>query len=771
MTIVRQLNLLFIAAAVVICLAMTLIAAQREYRIALDSVQQRAETLVTGRPALQYSLYSEDEAALQGALADFLSIESVSAGAAFNTGALITAAPSRGAITTFPIAMLRRGVDTTGTGVASFDEAQQAGSTGFWPMLFGNREPIYLTLPVFTATNPTQKGLAAEDFARALVASDGNGSRVVIGYIGVEVSRTGLMAQTTSRAGSVLLIVTILLAGFLVLLQIFLKRAMQSISRLKTISMALASGEAADAADIERAGEFSEIARALNKFVKDARNLNQEMSMEKNLFRLQAEHSASELSAKDEELTKIADQVTESREQIRKLASYDRITDLPNRGLFLEHVNRLLRLADRDETHTALLCLSLVNFERIQESMGRNFGDLMLKEVAKRLVGSLRASDMLGHYVDSHQSINVSRLSGDEFAVVLNRLTSSDHAGDIAQRVAEAISRAVKIDGRELFPNPAIGIAVAPRDGNEAELLLKHASAAKHHAAASSTTNHLFYTDQMDTGDGEEFKLAPAIRKAMAANEFNIHYQPQINTTYGSITSAEAFLRWEHPEYGQVSPFKFVPIAEESGLIVELGNWVLTEACRQLKEFREQGLELPRVALNISPQQLSQEFPNQVRDALKEFELEGSSLELGLSEDILARDDGRALYILLELKAMGVHLSLENFGTTPSSFVYISRYPLDDIKIERGFVADCHQREDTHRLVDAVISMANSLGLEAVAEGVETEGEYRHLINHGVRTMRGYLFSRPIPAEELREQVGAPWHFMKKIQALDEPVT
>jgi EAL domain-containing protein (putative c-di-GMP-specific phosphodiesterase class I) len=273
----------------------------------------------------------------------------------------------------------------------------------------------------------------------------------------------------------------------------------------------------------------------------------------------------------------------------------------------------------------------------------------------------------------------------------------------------------------------------------------------------------------MDTGDGEEFKLAPAIRRAMAANEFSIHYQPQINTTYGSVTSAEALLRWEHPEYGQVSPFKFVPVAEESGLIVELGNWVLLETCRQLQMFREQGLDLPRVAINVSPQQLSQDFPGQVHDALRQFGLEGSSLELGLSEDMLARDDGRALYILMELKAMGIHLSLENFGTTPSSFVYISRYPLDDIKIDRSFVAECDQREEAHKLVDAVIAMASSLGLVAVAEGVETEGEYRYLVKRGVRVMRGYLFSRPIPADELREQVGAPWHFMKRIQNIEEP--
>lgn len=770
MTIVRQLNLLFVGAALVLCCALTLMAAQREYAAAGVALEQRALATVAGRPDLQYRIYAADAVALERTLADFRALEGVTAAAVYNTDRLLAALPAVGVAGALSLATLRRGLNPTDTGLASLDELGAQVDPGFWPTLAGNRSPLYITLPVLTGTNPTRKGLGADDFSRALLERNGNDSRVVLGYVALAVDRSALLHKTASNAGRVFLATALLLAALLLLLQIFLARATRSISRLRHISLALASGQVADAADIADSGEFADIAEALDAFVKDARNRNQAMSMEKNLFRLQAEQRASALTEKDAALNRAADEVAQSREQIRRLASYDRITDLPNRGLFLEHVNRLLRLAERDDTHTALLCLSLVNFDRIKETMGRSIGDLMLREVAKRLVGCLRGSDMLGHYVDTNQSINVSRLSGDEFAVVLNRLGSAEHAGDIAGRVAEAVASAVKIDGRELFPNPAIGIAVAPRDGVDAERLLRHASAAKHHAAASSTTSHLFFTDQMDAGDGEEFRLAPAIRRAMADNEFSIHYQPQINTTYGSVTSAEALLRWEHPEYGQVSPFKFVPVAEESGLIVELGNWVLVETCRQLREFREQGLELPRVALNISPQQLSQDFPGRVRDALQQFGLDGSSLELGLSEDILARDDGRALYILMELKALGVHLSLENFGTTRSSFVYISRYPLDDIKIDRGFVAECDQREDARKLVDAVISMAGSLGLVAVAEGVETRGEYRYLVNRGVRLMRGYLFSRPIPADELREQVGAPWHFMKRIQGFDEPL-
>lgn len=766
MTIVRQLNVLFIVAAIALCCALALMAAHRDYNVAATELQQRAAAAVVGRPDLQYSIYTTNAKALAKVLEDFQLLEGVTAAIVFNTDNALASSGGAGDLQSVYLNTLRRDLSPTDAGLTSLDESGTRSNPGFWQSLIGNQSPLYISLPVLTATNPSRKGLTPEDFSRALLTRHGNASRVVIGYVALAVDRSVLLERAASGAGRVFLVTAALLGVFLLLMQVLLKRATRSISRLRQLALALASGEAVDATEIENSGEFVDIARALNSAVKEARNRNQEMSMEKNLFRLQAEQSASALSAKDAEINRITEEVTQSREQIRKLASYDRITELPNRGLFLEHVNRLLRLAERDGTRTALVCMSLVNFDRIKESMGRNIGDVMLREVAKRLVGSLQDNELPGHSLDTRQNINISRLSGDEFAVVLSGLASNDQAGDVAQRVAAAVAGAVKVEGRELFPNPALGIAVAPGDGNDAERLLKYASAAQHHAAMSSTTSHLFFTEHMDTGDGDEFKLAPAIRRAMAANEFSIHYQPQINTTYGSVTSAEALLRWEHPEYGQVSPFKFVPVAEESGLIIELGNWVLVEACRQLRAFRDEGLDLPRVAINVSPQQLSQDFPGQVHDALRRFGLDGSSLELGLSEDILARDDGRALYILMELKGMGVHLSLENFGTTPSSFVYISRYPLDDIKIDRSFVAECDQREEATKLVDSVIAMTNSLGLVAVAEGVETEGEYRYLANRGVRLMRGYLFSRPIPADELREQVGAPWHFMKRIQTI-----
>ena len=770
MTIARQFNLLSVTVAAAVCIALTLFTAQREYQLSLDNFASESRALVLSRPHLQYLLYSADEAALSDELRQFLAKSSSSfVTMAFEaTGTLLARSGTLGDNPPY-LAELRGQLSANETGLRSLGADRLPQDTGFWQTLFGNRAPIYLSVPVLSATDPTAKNLSPADFARALFDADSQRSEVVMGYIAIGLDRGAILSDAMNRAGQVFLVAAIVLAIGLLLLQFLINRIVAPLNRFKKLAQELASGEASLDADTVRGGEFADIIRALSNFVKNSRNLNQEISMEKNLFRLQAEQSASELTAKDEELSRMEHRFAESKEQIRKMASYDRITELPNRGLFIEHVNRLLRLAERDDSHTALLCFSLVNFDRIQESLGRNTGDLLLKEVSKRLVGCLRASDMLGHYLDTNQSINVSRLAGDEFAIVLNRLSTVEDAGEVAKRITEVISKVVKIAGNELFAQPIIGIAVAPRDGTDAERLLNHASAAKQYAAISSTTSFLYFTQQMETGDGDEFKLTPALRRAMARNEFSLHYQPQINATYGSVTSAEALLRWEHPEHGQVSPFKFVPLAEESGLIIELGNWVLVEACRQLRQFRDQGLELPRIALNISPQQLTQDFPLRVRETLKQFELDASSLELGLSEDILARDDGRALYILMDLKSIGVHLSLENFGTTPSSFVYVSRYPLDDIKIDRGFVADCDQREDAARLVNAVIAMASSLGLETVAEGVETTGEYRYLMDKGVRVMRGYLFSKPIPAEHLAELVNAPWHFLEQIQTIKDP--
>jgi EAL domain-containing protein (putative c-di-GMP-specific phosphodiesterase class I) len=298
------------------------------------------------------------------------------------------------------------------------------------------------------------------------------------------------------------------------------------------------------------------------------------------------------------------------------------------------------------------------------------------------------------------------------------------------------------------------------------EVLLRCASTAMQHAKSTSNGNVLFYKEDMEPTDQDDFKIESELRKAIHRNELSLHYQPQVDTTDGSIICAEALLRWESRELGLVSPARFIPLAEKTGLIWELGDWVLVEACRQMKALKEQGLELPRIAINISPGQLRPEFITRVREVLLAANLSPSILELGLAEVILMDNDSDIFKFLQELKETGVYLSLDNFGTNHAPISYLGRYPLDEIKIDRSFVLNCDTRKDAAKLVKAIIAMARSLNVDTVAEGVETAGQYRFLAANGVSIMRGYLFSKPVPAAELQQLLLVPWHFMPQLQRM-----
>jgi EAL domain-containing protein (putative c-di-GMP-specific phosphodiesterase class I) len=269
----------------------------------------------------------------------------------------------------------------------------------------------------------------------------------------------------------------------------------------------------------------------------------------------------------------------------------------------------------------------------------------------------------------------------------------------------------------------------------------------------------------MDATGVGRLKLEADLRKAVERKQLVLHYQPQINTLTGAVAGAEALLRWEHPEHGTVPPFQFIPLAEEIGVIDELGDWVLAEACRQMKEFDEQGLELPKVAINVSAFQFTVTFVDRIREVLKQFELPASRLELGLSEGILMDEDRTTYQSLRDLKALGVYLSVDDFGTGYATLGYLSRYELDELKIDRSFVLDCVNNENRGKLVLAIISMARSLGLGIVAEGVETEEQYRFLIDNGAEVVQGYLFSKPVTAGELKRML-APWHFVEQVQSI-----
>ena len=517
--------------------------------------------------------------------------------------------------------------------------------------------------------------------------------------------------------------------------------------------------------EIKASGDIRDIANVLNNVLGGFTNLRRETDAGQRLLSMKVDERTSQLSERDEKLNKAAEEISETKSRLQRVAYYDSLTALPNRRLFAEQLDLLLELNQRNGHTLALLFLNLDNFKRINDSLGHSAGDEVLLEVAKRLIVSIRGSDAIGHYVETAQKIEVSRLGGDEFTVVLNQLDKVESAGVVAERLLAELEKPMLVEGQEIVISPSIGVSTSPGDGSCAEALLKTAGIAMHYAKESVRDKYLFYAKHMEDSGVGRLKLEADLRKAVERGELELHYQPQVNTLSGAVAGAEALLRWEHPEHGAVPPSQFIPIAEEIGVISTLGDWVLAEACRQLKLFDELELTLPKIAINVSAFQFTRSFPQRVREILQQHEVPASRIELGLSENILMDEDQAVSEILLELRDFGVYLSVDDFGTSYAPLGYLSHYRLDGLRIDRSFVLECDRSDSQARLVKAIIALARSLELVIVAEGVETAEHYRFLIDNGADVMQGYLFSKPVPAEQLKA-ILAPWHFVQQLQEL-----
>lgn len=769
MTITNKINVLFICVTLLLGGIATGYTAYREYQINLDHVVEGSLARVLSRPELQVHIYRQDKDGLQRVLDDFLQPHNIVLAIAINSQGetLARREQPESVVAALPsFATLREGFSTVGAGLSAFDSAQQPTGIGLWSSLVESGSPIHLTMPVFSSVNPTRRDLTEVDFFTGMTIPATQNSLVVIGYIQLAIARAGLLADISPAVRRVFfgsLALTLLLGAALIMTT---RRITRPLSQLSRLADQIASGEIHNPVEIEGGKEFKDIAHVLNAVMGGVSSHTNEINVDHKLLSWKVDEKASQLSERNEELDKATAEISETRSQLHQMSYYDSLTSLPNRRLFTEQLSLLLRLAQREGKPLALLFLNLDNFKRINDSLGHSAGDLLLREVGKRLTGCLRDSDMLAHYVDTGTRIDVSRLGGDEFTVVLNQLDSIDSAGLVARRIIDKLVEPMLIDEQEVVVTPSVGIAVSPADAVDVEGLLKAAGTAMHHAKDSTRDDFLFYNKEMNATGLDHLKLEADLRKAIEREQLVLHYQPQVDTSNGGIVGAEALLRWEHPEFGQVPPFKFVPLAEEIGLIDALGDWVLVEACRQMAEFRQQGVELPRVAINVSTFQFGAAFTHRVKEVLQEADLPASMLELGLSEGILVENDRGTSKALQELQEMGVYLSVDNFGTSYSPLNYISRQPLDELKIDRSFILDCDKREASARLVSAIIAMARSLDLRMVAEGVETENQYQFLSDNGARVMQGYLFSEPVPAAELKQLLVVPWHFMTQIQRI-----
>ena len=767
--ITKSFNVILIATALVLSLVLTFFAAQREYQLALAGVVEQSQNKITGHPELQLHILAKNKPGLREALGSFLEIDAVTQALGYSNQSEFLASRERDEYSS-PAApslqLLRNKLSVTATGLSAIDSGQQNVSTGFLAALQQSPPPLYMTLPVLSTLDASYAELPAGELMSKLVTSSRQGSLPVIGFLTATIDRNVLVASLLPAAlQSFFISLALLMLGALTV-HLVMRKRMAPLSEIKEAAAKVIAGEAGVSIDVRGNNEFSNIARALNLLLMDTSKQTQQLGLEKKILTLKADESASELSERDRALSRATDEIDATRKQLHQLANYDALTGLPNRNLFTTQLALFLRLSKRSAKPLALLCLNLNDFSRVNESLGHSTGDLVLREVAKRLVGCLRSSDILGHYAHADENINISRLSGDEFAIVLNELDTVDSAGIVAQRIIDNLGEPMAVEGHELVVTPSIGIAVAPADGIEVESLLRSANVAMQQSESANQARCQFYHSDMEPTGPDELKLELALRKAIERGELCIHYQPQVDTVNGAITSVEALLRWQHPDMGDVSPSLFIPLAERIGMIREIGNWVLLKACRQMKAFENQGLELPRLAINISPQQLNHEFVKQLGEVLESVSLSPALLELGLSEGVLMGNDSSVLDVLREFKELGVYLSLDNFGTQYAHLGNLGHYPLDEIKIDRRFIKGCDKNTSATRLALAVIAMTRSLGLDTVAEGVETEEEFRFLVDREVRFMRGYLFSKPLPAEQLQELLATPWYFMKQVQRM-----
>ncbi|HJV32107.1 MAG TPA: EAL domain-containing protein, partial [Bacillales bacterium] len=432
------------------------------------------------------------------------------------------------------------------------------------------------------------------------------------------------------------------------------------------------------------------------------------------------------------------EKLAESEEKMKHMAFFDELTDLPNRALFHRHIKEMIEQAKKQNSQIAVMFIDLDRFKFINDSMGHSFGDLFLKKVSKRM------AQILG------DEGTVYRFGGDEFCVLIE-INELNQAVLAAQKMIEGFTKTFWIENRELYSTPSIGISFYPKDGEDEDSLIKHADIAMYKAKNLGGNNFQLYAAELELKNSNKMEMENAIRKAILNKEFFIHYQPKMNLNNGELIGLEALIRWKHQDWGLISPLQFISIAEETGLIIPIGTWVLQEACRQLKEWHLDGFSTLCMAVNISPRQFQDEyFIKMIKNVLQDIQLNPKYLQIEITENIM-NNRNESFYILSELKQLGVKISIDDFGTGYSSFSYLKNLPIDEIKIDKSFVDDIPANQKDNAIVKTIIDMGYHLQVNVTAEGIETEQQYLTLKQHRCHVGQGFFFSKPLPPDEVKK--------------------
>ncbi|NEV62438.1 putative bifunctional diguanylate cyclase/phosphodiesterase [Thiorhodococcus minor] len=440
----------------------------------------------------------------------------------------------------------------------------------------------------------------------------------------------------------------------------------------------------------------------------------------------------------------------EAEAHIHRLAYYDSLTKLPNRVYFLSHLEQTLELSQRYGRLGALLFLDLDNFKQVNDSLGHHYGDCLLREVAERLLGCLRASDLVSAIPGADARHQLARLGGDEFALLLPEIRAGEDAARVAERITAALSRHFSLDGHQVAVTPSIGITLFPRDGLCADDLLRNSDMAMYQVKRGGKNAYSFYDTALDRAARRRMQVEQALRQAIEEETLAVHFQPQIDLRTGAVKGLEALLRWRHATLGEIPPGEVIPIAEETGLIMPLGHWVLRHACEQLAAWRLGGTPVARIAVNVSAKQFVQPgFPGQVRNVLDDTGIEPDALELELTESVLMSQAEASIRALEALRGIGVQIAIDDFGTGYSSLAYLKRFPIDRLKIDRRFIENIDHDRDNAAIAQAVMGMAMTMSLHVTAEGVESPAQLRFLSRHCCDEAQGFLFSKAVPARDV----------------------
>jgi diguanylate cyclase (GGDEF)-like protein len=547
----------------------------------------------------------------------------------------------------------------------------------------------------------------------------GHATGPIVGAVILEYTRT----RAELLAASLTPMVTVGVVGLacVLLVGIFGFRLVHSIAlRLRNVQVGverMSRGDFAARLATDASDEIGQLKAAFNNMARDLQTSRDEL-----LVRIQSERKAAQ--------------------QVEYLAYHDKLTGLCNRSMFSRLLEQSLAESRRYARPLAVMFVDLDHFKNINDTLGHEAGDTLLHEVAQRLKSCMRDSD------------TVARLGGDEFVVLLPCANDRDGVAAVAQKIIGVLAQPFAIAGQEFRVTASVGISCYPDDGNDEPTLMKHADIAMYQAKEEGRNSFMFYSPAMNRHSIERLAFESSLRVALEAQQFHIHYQPKVDCRTGRMTGVEALLRWRHPELGAVSPTKFIPVAEEMGLIVPLGRWVLQTVCRQHMAWVRQGLPPVRVAVNLSARQFSDDgLLGDVTSILAEMGMNPAHLELEITESMLMSQPEKARQVLEAFKRLGIWLSVDDFGTGYSSLSNLKRFPIDTIKVDRSFVRDLPTNQEDQAITDAIIGMAKTLNMSVVAEGVETHGQAQFLREHGCDEIQGFYFSRPVAPDAIADML------------------